>query len=509
MSSKKRPSVDGVGNVRRRLTSYQPLNEKRQSVKNQDDLDRARRGSFTEEIEQGMSDIQEEKKPRPKLWKRLSPKLSFKKSIKIGGAILGIFALFFLFKFLMAIQNITERNLNGGALALQDNIDPTQLKGEGDGRVNVLVIGIGGKNHPGGQLADTIMIVSIDPINNTAAMLSIPRDFYLKVPNYYSMRINEVHSAGESNSKQKKEGGGPKLLADTLENVLGIPVHYYVRVDFDGFIQAVDTVGGIEIKTDQAIFDPFIENSYGSGKYGFSIKPGTHHLDGKRALQYGRSRKTSSDFARAERQQEVLVALKNKILSISTLTNPVKLSNLISAAGDHARTDLRIDEILKLIKIGEKIDSNTVDHFVFSNAGDNYLAGKNIGGASVLVPKAGLNNFTEIRKFVRSEFLVDGFIKKESAKITVLNGTAKPGLAKEVGEYLKDYGYNIVEVADAPTKDVKTTVIYDQSSGQKPFTMKLLEKRLKAILGNGTPAGVTSTSDIVIIVGSDAKIERN
>jgi hypothetical protein len=279
-----------------------------------------------------------------------------------------------------------------------------------------------------------------------------------------------------------------------------------VRVDFTGFIQAIDTVGGVDINVTEPIFDPFIENRFGSKKYGFSVKPGQQHFDGPTALQYGRSRKTSSDFARASRQQEVLVALKDKVLSLSTLTNPLKVSGLISAAGNHVRTDLSIDEIMKLVQIARRVDSSTVETFVLSNAGDNYLASRNIGGAAVLIPRAGLDNFSEIQKFVRSQLFVDGFIKQEAAQIVILNGTGTAGLAGKASEYLKGYGYNVIEVGDAPTPNVPTTALYDQSGGQKPFTTKLLEKRLNLTTQYQAPAGVVKSADLILILGSDFKL---
>lgn len=473
----------------------------------EDSLDRPRQGLSVSSMSEEMRALDEDKPAKKAKPRRLK---GARRHVKRAALILGlalVSAIGFLgVKALIALQQITERNLNGGALALQDNIDPTQLKGEGDGRVNVLAIGIGGAGHPGGQLADTIMIISIDPINNTTSMLSIPRDLYLKVPGYYSMRINEVHAAGEDNKQQKAKGGGPTLLGENLERILGIPIHYYVRVDFQGFIQAVDTVGGLDIDVKEPVFDPFIEDKFGSNKYGFTIKPGQHHLDGRSALQYGRSRKTSSDFARAGRQQEVLVALKNKVLSLSTLANPLKVSNLISAAGNHVRTDLSIDEIMKLLQIAKRIDNTSINYFVLTNAGDNYLASRNIGGASVLIPKAGLDNFSQIQTFVRSQLLVDGFIKKEAAQIVVLNGTTKSGFATKVADHLKGYGYNVIEAGDAPQKNVAITALYDQSGGQKPFTLKLLEKRLKVTSQPQAPLGITRSADLIVIIGADFKL---
>src|SRR5690606_1750435 len=125
---------------------------------------------------------------------------------------------------------------SGGALALQGNIDPSQLNGEGDGRVNILLIGIGGDRHEGGQLADTIMVASIDPFNNETALLSLPRDLRVAIPGQWSTKINAAHALGEESNfrEQGYPNGGPGLLQKTVEEALGINIHYYVRVDFQG-----------------------------------------------------------------------------------------------------------------------------------------------------------------------------------------------------------------------------------------------------------------------------------
>lgn len=501
-------SLDGVRN-RRRLTDYQPLHGNQRLGETQPTKrpDPARLEEVKRQFDSTLSSVQSGREvdtPRKRFLKK-RPASRFKKIAKLSSAALMIALLFFGVKALIALQRITERNFGSGALALQDNIDPSQLQKEGDGRVNVLAIGIGGEDHPGGQLADTILVASIDPFNNEAAMVSLPRDFYLRVPGHYSSRINAVHAMGESVAKD--EGGGPKLLADTVEQVLDIDIHYYVRVDFKGFIKAVDTVGGVDVEVKERLYDAATELIYGDfGGARFQYEPGRHHLDGKRALQFARCRKSSScgsDFGRAARQQQVLVALKDKVLSIPTLTNPLKVIGLLDAAGSHVRTNIDIrNELPKFVDIAKRIDSTNIRNFVFSNAPDGLLSSRSIGGAYVLVPRAGLDNFRRIHQFIHSDIFRDGFLKKESAKITILNGTGKAGFATRTAEYLKGYGYDVVEIADAPVK-TSETIVYDQTSGQKPYTMALLEKRMKKPIQSGLPAGVTNSSDIVIVLGDD------
>ncbi|MDX1765857.1 MAG: LCP family protein, partial [Candidatus Saccharimonadales bacterium] len=302
------------------------------------------------------------------------------------GAFLGLKAFF-------AAQNIIVRD-GEGAPALRANVDPSQLNGEGDGRVNIMLLGIGGDTHEAGDLADSILVVSIDPTNNEAAMLSIPRDLYVDVPGYYSTRINAAHAIGED---QNHPGGGIALMRETLEEILDIPIHYFVRVDFEGFIQAVDAVGGISINLDEPLYDTNFWWQYGI----LDLPAGENYLDGEKALYVARSRLTSprGDFDRTERQRKILVAIKEKALSLGTFANPLKISNLISAAGDHVRTNIQVDEMLRLYEIAQEIDFNSVASVGLDNGPESYLASQNIGGASVLVPRSG--DFIEIQEFVR------------------------------------------------------------------------------------------------------------
>ena len=149
-----------------------------------------------------------------------------------------------VFKGFGALHGIIARS-NGGAPALAGLLDPTKLKGEGDGRVNVLVLGIGGQGHEAPTLSDTILILSIDPKTKDAAMLSVPRDLYVKIPGNGYGKINSANAYG-----------GPELASKVVSSVVGVPIHYYVQIDFSGFKQAVDAVGGINVTVPTAVSDP-------------------------------------------------------------------------------------------------------------------------------------------------------------------------------------------------------------------------------------------------------------
>ncbi len=288
-------------------------------------------------------------------------------------------------------------------------VQPEQLKGEGDGRINILLIGIGGTGHPGGTLADTIMVASIDPINKKLAMLSIPRDLRVSLPNGGTGKINSVHSIGES----AESGSGPQVLMDTVEKVLDLPIHYYARIDFSGFEKFIDALGGVTIDVPKALNDPLFPADDMIHYAPFSVKAGTQTMNGLTALKYARSRETTSDFDRAARQQLIILAVREKALSANVLANPQKLSELAGILGDHVRMDMTLTDVQHLLEIVKDIDRSQVVSKVLDNSADGPLMSVSENGY-YLVPKTG--NFKEVQR-IAHELFTDPNLVKERAKI--------------------------------------------------------------------------------------------
>lgn len=403
------------------------------------------------------------------------------------------------------------------AAGLQSEVDPTLLKGEGDGRVNILLMGIGGGQHSGGDLTDTLMIASIDPINNQAIIFSIPRDLWVKMPNNYIsnyQKINAAYESGkykylgkqdQSNTNRKAIEAGFAAVDSTVEGVMGVPIHYNVLVNFQAFRQAIDTVGGVTIDAPEQLSDPTM--AWENGWSPILAKAGINEFDGKKALNYVRSRHTSSDFARSQRQRAVMLALKDKVMTAGTLTNPVKISGLLSDFGDNVQTDVSLTDMQRMVAIAKKIPSSSIQSVGLTEGSNNFLTTGNINGLSVVQPRAGLEDYSAIQAFVRTK-LKDGYIAQENAKVTVLNGTVTPGLATEKADELKSYGYNVVTVDNAPTTDFDTTKIIDLSGGKKKYTLNYLKKRYNINSTSTTlPAGIVQgTAEIVIILGQDATL---
>lgn len=419
---------------------------------------------------------------------------SWKQRLMVAaGALVIAVGLFLGTKLILAAKHILAKHNGASAPALAGTLDPTKLKGEGDGRINILLLGIGGAGHDGPYLSDTILVMSIDPRTKEVAMLSIPRDLYVKIPGYGWNKINAADAFGE----QKKKGGGPDLSKAVVQNILGIPIHYYARVDFSGFKKAVDSVGGVDLSVDKAIYDP----EYPGGT--LRIKAGYQHMNGDLALKYARSRKSTSDFDRAARQQKLLIALREKALNVKTLSNPAKLVGLIDALGSSVRTDLQLSEIKKLAEIAQGIEGNKVTTKVLDTSANGLLVFGNVRGAgSIEIPAAGIGNYSAIQQLAHSIF-ADSYIKDENATIEVQNGTLQSGLATSVTTLLKSYNYNVVSTTTAPQQNYSHTVIYDYSGGKKPYTINYLEKRFGVRSQRATRG--PSDPDIRIILGSDYK----
>ncbi len=407
------------------------------------------------------------------------------------------------FKAVMASSHVITKNTNAPAPALAGVINPNTLTSEGDGRINILLLGIGGSGHAGGSLSDTVMVASIDPVQNTVAMLSIPRDLYVQIPGHGSAKINAATSYG-----------GPELSKKVVSGILGVPIHYYVQLDFSGFKQAVNAVGGVEVVSPTALADPTFPCDNDKGECGFALAAGPHHMDGTLALRYARCRHGScgNDFGRAARQQQLLVALREKAMQASTLTNPVKVSNLIDTVGSHLRTDIQLSEIQKLAEMSSKLDTTKTTTTVLDTTPQGLLRsgeGLKTSAGAILIPKAGTYNYREIQDLTHRLF-ADGYIQKEAARIAVKNGTAGSGVEAAVAKQLAVYQYNIIATGVAAQQTHKTSVIIDYTGGKKPYTVAFLQKRFKATLQRSSQkpnqAAGSAGADIDIIVGGDYNV---
>ncbi|HEY7701081.1 MAG TPA: LCP family protein [Candidatus Limnocylindrales bacterium] len=232
-------------------------------------------------------------------------------------------------------------------------------------RLNVLVVGMDAAPGRTTVLTDTMMVISFDPVGKTASMVSLPRDL-VNVPlgggDDFGPKLNSLMSYADRHKADFPEGG-LRTLQDAIGELLGIPIHYHATMEFEGFIDMVDAVGGVDVTVAKAIEDPGYDG-FGADGRGWSISAGEHHLDGVNALAYVRSRKSAgeSDFTRANRQQQIIVALKDAATDGGSVF--WKLPALLTAVGDSIRTDLPIERLPQLAAAIDEMRSGGITRAV-------------------------------------------------------------------------------------------------------------------------------------------------
>jgi hypothetical protein len=277
-----------------------------------------------------------------------------------------------------------------------------------------------------------------------------------------------------------------------------------VRANFTGLKQAVDAVGGIEVDNKYLLHDPEYPCDKNQWKScGFKMQPGRQNIDGTTALKYARCRKGTcgDDFGRAERQQEVITAIRTKAMSTDTILNPAKLTSLIQAAGDNVKTDLSVQGMLRLNDLTKDVQNEQIINAVFSIQPNGFLE-SDPSGSSDLVPVD--STLTAIQTFVGDIFRL-GPIWKENSKIVIQNGTATAGLGSKLETKLeKDkLPFTITQVTNAPTRDYTTTQLIDYTGGTKNNTKSHLEGVLKVTATTPEKEVKNPPQDFVIIIGAD------
>ncbi len=271
----------------------------------------------------------------------------------------------------------------GQLLQLDDGREIVIEAWDGESRFTVLMMGL--DRRPGetglAYRTDTMMVVSLNPATDSIGILSIPRDLYVPVPGYSELqRVNSAMVLGEL----QRTGNGPNLAMQTVQNNLGIRVNDYLAVDFNGFIQFVDAIGGIEVTTTYTINDPQYPNMY-YGYDPFYLPAGTHQLDGATALKFARTRHGSSDFQRAQRQQDVLYAVRDKVLEPGVLAQLIVQSpTLYDQWQDNVSTGLTLDQMIQITLYLKDIPSENITTGVIDQ---RYIANyQTSSGAQVLIP---------------------------------------------------------------------------------------------------------------------------
>jgi len=362
----------------------------------------------------------------------------------------------------------------------------------GDDVVNILLIGLDSTSNLNGQNTDVLIVVSVNKTTKQVSMLSIPRDLWVYIPTYGWNRINTAHRRGYSLGYP---GLGPALLIDTIEINFGLPIHQWARVDFVGFAKVVDELGGVDITVACPVnlrFRPPTSDE----EQEMILLPGIYHMDGDTALRYVRTRRDGSDFDRARRQHQFLKAMWSQFKNPDIIA---RIPGLWTALSGSVKTDLQLDDLLSLARVGIEIKPQRVhSYYIGRSETMDWVTDQ---GWQVLLPR--LDKIQQVlAKLALPPSAAEDQVASEGASIEVLNGTATPNLSQFAADQLQWYGLRITRTGAADRADyLKTQIIVFSDRPKAVETLaKVLKVRAADILYQ--QAGGQGV-DIRVILGAD------
>jgi LCP family protein required for cell wall assembly len=361
--------------------------------------------------------------------------------------------------------------------------------------INIAVLGSDRRPDWNHWRVDVIQIVSVQPLIPAVTVLSIPRDLYVYVPTVGMERINVADMYGE---RHGYEEGGFGLLKDTLLYNLGIPIHHYVRTDFDGLIGIVDAMGGVEIPVHCYLYDhwPYPDEN---GEYPIKeMYPGVYNMDGETALWYARSRKTSSVFARERRQQQVLQAIWRKGRSLDLLP---QFPELWGQLQDMVVTDMQFSEVAMLMGVAFRLDEETVR---FRNIGRPHVyPWTTPQGGNVFLP-----NWEEIGPVVSEALgpVPEGRLWRRLQTVEVWNGTTNKGWDQMAADRLFREGFGVA-IGEPDRRDYTQTQLVDFSVSAKGSAVSYLQAVFDIPAGNviSSPDAGRGNMPYRLVIGADYK----
>jgi LCP family protein required for cell wall assembly len=420
------------------------------------------------------------------------------------------------YKTLWSSGNIFKGNIILGLTQSQP------LKTDTNGRSNILILGTSEDDpgHGGAYLTDSMMVVSIDQKNKTASMFSIPRDLYVKYGmacnSGYQGKINEFFNCvnDDYTTKEAEE----QRLSETrafVGEIFGMDIQYGVHVNNTVIKDAVNAVGGVDVDIQGSNGDPGIldRNFVWRCNYKCNLVKydnGVHHLDGEHALYLAMARGDiaptyglgNSNFDREKNQQKIIVALKEKAVSTGTLTDLGKVTGLIDSLGNNLRTTFETSEIRTLMKLGSDIPSSSIKTLSLFGDENSLVTSGNYNGASVVMPAAGIFDYSDIRTFLKQKLSTDA-VTREGAQVVVLNGSGVAGVAQTEADKLTEAGFIVSEVGNAPEGTYGDVEVYQVGQG-----MTGTKARLESAFGVKTkttapPVEAASGTNFIVIFGKD------
>lgn len=419
-------------------------------------------------------------------------------------------------KALSTLNSIFHGNIISDATAA---FNETPLKGEENGRVNILLAGdsVDDPNHAGANLTDSILLLSIDTQNHSAFLLSIPRDLWTYIPGLSSyQKINTANTVSNFHQSGYPSGGMGEL-EQIIQTQLGIPVDYYGLMDYGAFKDSVDAVGGVTINIQSSnprgLYDPYTN---------LKLPNGIVNLDGEEALNLARARGDGpgsygfpdSDFDRTDHQRELFLAVASKAKTLGVLANPVKISDLFSALGNNLQTDLSLQNVLRLIQITKNISLTNIQSYAFSSTLSSTTPNPILmnytdpsSGEEALIPSAGIGDFGQLTQYYQ-QLTSDNPVVKEAPSVVILNASNVNGLASAQRTTLQSKGFNVSAIADA-NNEYPGTMIVDNTKGTKPNSLKFLQQMYQGttVTSQSTSTEATEaqgyTADFVVILGQN------
>lgn len=371
----------------------------------------------------------------------------------------------------------------------------------GKQRVNILILGVDQRpGERGPWRTDTMIVVSVDPVSKSVGVLSIPRDLWVEIPGHGEERINAAYVVGELT---QFPGGGPALAKKTVQDNLGEPIHYYLRVNFAAFQHVIDLIGGVDVYVEREINDP----TYPDMNYGYEplrIPAGWQHMNGALALKYARTRHASSDFERAHRQQQVMLAVRDRVTRLDLLPSLLPRAREVAATlGNSTQTDLTLDQLARLAQLGSEIDSTHIRTATIDETMTRSWTTPQ--GASVLLPER--DKMSVLHSLIFTAPVDPGDeaaqLAAESARILVLNGTRTNGVATQAAERLKAQGLRVDGVGTADRVTAQSLVLfYTGKVSSARAAARALGLAEPAVAPGGDPGGEW---DIKVIIGTDWK----
>lgn len=364
--------------------------------------------------------------------------------------------------------------------------EPTPIGWSGRDRLNVLLLGIDTREGDGStRNTDTMIVVSLDPLNKTGAMLSIPRDTLVDIPGFGRDKVNAAYAYGG-------ERRGPDIARRTVEGLLGIPVHSYALVDFEAFRQIVDSVGGVVVDIPRPLRDEsFPTEDFGVQRVRFLAGP--QLLDGDSALIYARSRHDSNDFSRARRQQAVLGALRVRLAQGGLFRIP----GLLDRVGPAVRTNFDPGSVIPLARTGTDIDASQIRSEVLEPCAGGAvrceLTEQNGDDGYYLIPDR-----AKVRDLV-AELFYDPRVKLEAAKIEVRGAGVRADVAEQVAQKLEARAFNVARVTEDGQRGRSQVVLHQRS---KRYTAEQLARQLGGV-EVVVAARESTDADITLRLGTD------